>query len=121
MELKLTLECTFEHKESILTLPITIAIVGKQRRIKERVLGVNQRIDLIICRNLLFRLDGELQRQLCSVPLDALKPDGYLFLGSQDSDDTAPELFRPIDRDARLYVANPAAERAVPVMPPSAL
>lgn len=76
------------------------------------------RIDLIICRNLLFRLEGELQRQLCSLLLYALKPDGYLFLGSEDGADNAPELFRPIDRDARLYVANPAAERAVPVLPP---
>src|SRR5262249_50571274 len=47
----------------------------------------------------------------------ALKSDGYLFLGSADSADAAPELFRPIDRDAQLYMANPTAERVIPVIP----
>jgi two-component system, chemotaxis family, CheB/CheR fusion protein len=78
------------------------------------------RIDLIICRNLLIHLDRHQQRQLCAVLHYALKSDGYLFLGSADSADTAPDLFRPIDRDARLYMANPTAERAVPEIPPFA-
>jgi len=78
------------------------------------------RVDLIICRNLLIHLDLERQQQLCAVLHYALKPDGYLFLGSADSADTAPELFRLIDRHARLYVTNPMAQRAVPVMPPFA-
>jgi two-component system CheB/CheR fusion protein len=78
------------------------------------------RIDLIICRNLLIHLDRHQQQQLCAVLHYALKSDGYLFLGSADSADTAPELFRPIDRDSRLYVVIPTAERAVPVIPPFA-
>src|SRR5215467_5613168 len=78
------------------------------------------RIDLIICRNLLMRFDPQQQQQLCAVLHYALKSDGYLFLGSADSVDTAPDLFRPIDRDARLYMANPAAERATAVIPPFA-
>jgi len=67
------------------------------------------RIDLIICRDILIRLDRELQDQLCAMLHYALKPDGYLFLGSADGADPAPELFRLIDRDARLYRANPMA------------
>jgi two-component system, chemotaxis family, CheB/CheR fusion protein len=78
------------------------------------------RIDLIVCRNLLIHLDRHQQLQLCTVLHYALKSDGYLFLGSADSADTAPELFRPIDRDSRLYMANPTAERAVPIIPPIA-
>jgi two-component system, chemotaxis family, CheB/CheR fusion protein len=78
------------------------------------------RIDLIICRNLLINLDQQQQQQLCAVLHYALKPDGYMFLGSADSADTAPELFRPIDRDSRLFMVNPTAERAVPVIPPFA-
>ena len=78
------------------------------------------RIDLIICRDILIRLDRELQDQLCAMLHYALKPDGYLFLGSADGADPAPELFRLIDRDARLYRANPMAERAIPVIPQSA-
>ena len=75
------------------------------------------RIDLITCRNLLIYLDREMQQQLCAVLHYALKPDGYLFLGSAESADSASELFRVIDRDARLYVAKPAPEHAAPVLP----
>ena len=74
-------------------------------------------IDLITCRNLLIYLDRELQRQLCAVLHYALKPDGYLFLGSAENADIAPELFRTIDRDARLYAAQRATQHAVPVLP----
>jgi chemotaxis methyl-accepting protein methylase len=77
------------------------------------------RTDLIICRNLMIHLDRESQQQLCAVVHYALKPDGYLFLGPADDTDTAPEVFRPIDRDARLYVAKPGAERALPALPRS--
>jgi PAS domain S-box-containing protein len=79
------------------------------------------RIDLISCRNLLIYLDRELQQQLCAVMHYALKPDGYLFLGSAESADTSPELFRVIDRGARLYIAKPTAEHIAPVLPPFAL
>src|SRR5262249_49329015 len=41
----------------------------------------------------------------------------YLFLGSAESVDSAPELFRPIDRDARLYVAKPTTEHATLALP----
>ncbi len=79
------------------------------------------RIDLITCRNLLIYLDRDLQRQLCAVLHYALKPDGYLFLGSAENADTAPEIFRTIDRDARLYAAKPDTDHAIPVMPPFAV
>src|SRR5215468_1345595 len=78
------------------------------------------RIDLISCRNLLIYLDREVQQQLCAVLHYALKPDGYLFLGSAESTDTTPELFRPIDRDARLYAAKPTTEHVTPALPPFA-
>jgi two-component system, chemotaxis family, CheB/CheR fusion protein len=74
------------------------------------------RLDLISCRNLLIYLDRELQQQLCAVLHYALKPDGYLFLGSAESVDSASELFRVIDRDARLFAAKPTAEHAAPVL-----
>src|SRR4029077_18442078 len=47
----------------------------------------------------------------------ALKPDGYLFLGSTENADAASELFRQIDREARLYVAKPVPEHAAPILP----
>jgi two-component system, chemotaxis family, CheB/CheR fusion protein len=75
------------------------------------------RNDLITCRNLLIYLDRGLQRQLCGVLHYALKPDGYLFLGSAENADGMPELFRLLDRDARLYAARQGTEHAAPVLP----
>jgi two-component system, chemotaxis family, CheB/CheR fusion protein len=75
------------------------------------------RLDLVSCRNLLIYLDRELQQQLCSVLQYALKPNGYLFLGSAESLDSTSEFFRVVDRDARLYAAKPIAEHAAPVLP----
>jgi two-component system CheB/CheR fusion protein len=46
-----------------------------------------------------------------------LKPHGYLLLGSAETTDAAPELFNTVDREARLYIANPLAERAAPILP----
>jgi two-component system CheB/CheR fusion protein len=75
------------------------------------------RIDLAACRNLLIYLDRHLQRQLCGILHYALKPHGYLLLGSAESTDTAPELFSTVDREARIFMANPLAERAAPILP----
>jgi two-component system, chemotaxis family, CheB/CheR fusion protein len=79
------------------------------------------RNDLITCRNLLIYLDRELQQQLCGMLHYAMKPDGYLFLGSAESAESTPELFRLLDRDARLYAANRSADHAALVLPQFAL
>jgi two-component system CheB/CheR fusion protein len=61
------------------------------------------RLDLISCRNLLIYLDRELQHQVCNTFHYALHPGGFLFLGASESADQPLGLFRPIDRDARIY------------------
>jgi two-component system, chemotaxis family, CheB/CheR fusion protein len=61
------------------------------------------RLDLISCRNLLIYLDRELQQQACSTFHYALKPNGFLLLGSSETADNPPGLFRTIDRKGRLY------------------
>ncbi|HEY5207764.1 MAG TPA: chemotaxis protein CheB, partial [Roseiarcus sp.] len=61
------------------------------------------RVDLISCRNVLIYLDRELQGQICSTFHFALKPPGYLFLGSSESADNPVGLFRAFDREARIY------------------
>jgi two-component system CheB/CheR fusion protein len=61
------------------------------------------RLDMISCRNLLIYLDRQLQHQVCSTFHYALNPGGFLFLGASESADQPPGLFRPIDRDARIY------------------
>jgi len=61
------------------------------------------RIDLISCRNLLIYLDRELQQQVCSTFHYSLNPGGYLLLGSSETADNPPGLFRGVDRKARIY------------------
>src|SRR5262245_1130195 len=61
------------------------------------------RVDLVSCRNVLIYLDRELQEQVCSTFNYALNPGGYLFLGSAESADNPPGLFRSIERNARIY------------------
>ncbi len=66
-------------------------------------------VDLISCRNLLIYLDRDLQEQVCSTFQYALNPGGYVFLGSSESLDNPPGLFRCVDRTARIYQSTAAA------------
>ena len=74
------------------------------------------RLDLVSCRNLLIYLDRELQKQVCTTLHYALNPGGFLFLGSSENADQPVGLFRPVDRDARIYrsLSYPAERRPLP-------
>ena len=76
------------------------------------------KLDLISCRNLLIYLQRDLQRQLFSLFHYALNPNGFLFLGSAETIDTAPTLFNAVDRDARIYAARAQTEKRPPMLPP---
>ena len=67
------------------------------------------RVDLICCRNLLIYLDREAQIRILEMFRFALKPGGYLFLGSSESADAAPNLFTVVDKKHRIYRTNPLA------------
>ena len=67
------------------------------------------RADLISCRNVLIYLDRELQQRICPTFHFALKPNGYLFLGSSENADNPVGMFRAIDREARIYQRMPVA------------
>ena len=54
------------------------------------------KMDLISCRNLLIYLQRELQHQVCALLHYALKPHGYLFLGSAETADTVPRSFHGV-------------------------
>src|SRR5690242_6967809 len=60
-------------------------------------------IGLISCRNVLIYLDRELQEQVCSTFHYALNPGGFVFLGSSETAENPPGLFRTVDRGARIY------------------
>lgn len=76
-------------------------------------------IDLIVCRNLLIYLDREVQREILQMFHFALRPGGFLFLGSSESADACQELFTPIDKRNRIFRAKTgtASSRRTPTMP----
>ena len=84
-------------------------------------------IDLIVCRNLLIYLDREVQRDILQMFHFALRPGGYLFLGSSESADVVSELFAPIDKRNRIFRARDVsnagrrAERQLPGAPASSM
>ena len=66
------------------------------------------RLDLIACRNLLIYLDRDLQEMACNTFHYALKPDGFLMLGTSESADNPGGQFRTFDRKARIYQSSAA-------------
>ena len=67
------------------------------------------RIDLVSCRNLLIYLDRDVQTRLLELFHFALRPGGYLFLGSSESADAASSLFDVVDKRHRIYRARAQA------------
>ena len=71
------------------------------------------RIDLISCRNLLIYLNRDIQQRVLETFHFALKPGGYLFLGSSESAESVDELFVPVDKKNRIYRSR-ASVRTLP-------
>ncbi len=61
------------------------------------------RIDLISCRNLLIYLDAQLQAAILPAFHYSLVPDGILVLGISESASRHEDLFKPIDKSARIF------------------
>ena len=61
------------------------------------------RLDLICCRNLLIYLGADLQKKVIPLFHYALKPGGFLFLGSSEGIGEFFDLFSVIDRKAKIY------------------
>ncbi len=75
------------------------------------------RLDMVSCRNLLIYLERDVQREILQMFHFALRPDGYLFLGSSETADASARLFTAVDKKHRIYRAN-ASVRS-PRTPPS--
>lgn len=69
------------------------------------------RIDLVSCRNVLIYLGQKTQRRLLSVAHYALKPDGFLWLGSFETMGSCRDLFEPEAARHRIYRKKPNAAR----------
>lgn len=61
------------------------------------------KLDLISCRNLLIYLKTETQRQVLALFQYALKPDGFLFLGSSENIGDFVDHFTAVDRKWRIF------------------
>jgi two-component system, chemotaxis family, CheB/CheR fusion protein len=68
-------------------------------------------MDVICCRNLLIYLEAPLQKNVISLFHYALKPDGFLVLGTAESVGTLSNLFSLEDRPNKIYAKRSTAMR----------
>src|SRR5215469_13161492 len=61
------------------------------------------RMDLISCRNLLIYLNSELQNHVIPIFHYALKPHGFLFLGTSENITQHGDLFTSVDKKNRVF------------------
>ncbi|WP_409192824.1 CheR family methyltransferase [Bradyrhizobium sp. RDM4] len=61
------------------------------------------RIDLVSCRNLLIYFGADVQNQVIPTFHYALRPEGYLFLGSAENVSQFAELFAPVEKKHRIF------------------
>src|SRR5260221_6861611 len=61
------------------------------------------RLDLVTCRNLLIYIEPEIQERILLLCHFALRPNGYLFLGSAETVGVQEKLFRSVARKWRIY------------------
>ncbi|MGI4832150.1 MAG: CheR family methyltransferase [Janthinobacterium lividum] len=94
-----------------------------QRELREMVLFANHnflkdppfsRLDLVTCRNVLIYLNSTAQERVMEAFHFALKPGGFLLLGSSESVDGASDLYATVSRENRLYQAREATLRKYP-------
>ena len=67
-------------------------------------------LDLVTCRNVLIYLNRPMQDRLLETLHFALKPSGYLFLGTAESADGS-ELFQYLDREAHIFESRAVSSR----------
>jgi len=76
-------------------------------------------LDLVSCRNLLIYLNRSIQDHVLETFHFALRPGGYLFLGTSESVDAPGHLFATLDKNGHIYESRVAPSRPAPlVLPP---
>ena len=66
------------------------------------------KLDCIVCRNLLIYMGGELQKKLMPLFHYALRPGGFLFLGTSETVGDFGDLFTAVHRKSKLYLRKEA-------------
>lgn len=62
------------------------------------------RVDLISCRNLMIYFSGPLQKRVFPILHYALKPSGFLYLGSSETAAGYSDLFEIFDKKHKIYL-----------------
>ncbi|MFA6506751.1 MAG: chemotaxis protein CheB [Treponemataceae bacterium] len=70
------------------------------------------KMDLISCRNLMIYMGGDLQKRLIPLFHYALKPGGFLFLGTSETIGDFGDLFHVVDRKLKLYQRKESFQKA---------
>ena len=70
------------------------------------------RLDLLTCRNVLIYFGPDLQKRVLPAFHYALKPTGFLLLGTAETPGTFSDLFVPVDKTHRIYARRPGSARA---------
>ncbi|HUR45349.1 MAG TPA: chemotaxis protein CheB [Candidatus Saccharimonadales bacterium] len=73
------------------------------------------RMDLISCRNLMIYLNRDAQKRALDIFHFALRPNGYLFLGTSESVEEGSRLFEVLDKKHRIYHHLRAQRMGLPV------
>jgi two-component system CheB/CheR fusion protein len=69
------------------------------------------RLDMISCRNVMIYLGSVLQRRVMAIFHYALRPNGYLLLGSSETIGNYGEMFGVVDRKHKIYQKKVTAAR----------
>ncbi len=69
-------------------------------------------LDFISCRNVLIYLEPGVQRRVMANFRYALKPTGFLVLGSSETIVASSDLFVPVDRENRVFAPSETVARA---------
>lgn len=68
-------------------------------------------MNLVACRNLLIYIQPALQKKIIPILHYALKPSGFLILGSSESVSNFPDLFSTVDKKHKIYAKRMVTSR----------
>ena len=74
------------------------------------------RMDLISCRNMLIYMEPVLQKRLVPTLHYALKPGGFLWLGSSETVSGFADLFEPVESRHKIFAKKPG-QASPPILP----
>jgi PAS domain S-box-containing protein len=77
------------------------------------------KLDMVSCRNLLIYINRQTQERVLEIFHFALKPGGFLFLGTSETAEGVPGLFASVDKQHHLYQRLDAVSvfRGAPTLP----